>query len=242
MVLDMFDLTNKVAVITHGDSVFGECAAASLVQAGARVVIADSSISSTTFKSKNGDKSFRVGCDISNAADVKRLADVTISLTGEVDILICAPTLNVGNGNDDNRTKKDNIDYLASYLKQTMLSCQTFTKHMKHQKKGKIIIFSAYFDQDVQQIVPALATMVTANASIGMFAKSLACEMAKYNVQVNTISSSQFSTLVNKAPIHVSVGNSPGSPLDIFVGIQGALTYLSSSASSFTTGTDIVVG
>jgi NAD(P)-dependent dehydrogenase (short-subunit alcohol dehydrogenase family) len=241
MALDMFDLTDKVAVITYGDSVFGECAAASLVQAGARVVIADTSISSTALKSKNGDKSLRVGCDISNAADVKRLADAAISLTGTVDILICAPTLYDGS-KDDNGTKKDNTDKLASYLKQTMLSCQTFTKHMKHQKRGKIIIFSAYFDQDVQQIVPALAMMVTANASIGMFAKSLACEMAKYNVQVNTISSSQFSRFINKAQIPGSGVNSYEISPDLLTGIQGALTYLSSSASNFTNGTEITVG
>jgi NAD(P)-dependent dehydrogenase (short-subunit alcohol dehydrogenase family) len=81
-------------------------------------------------------------------------------------------------------------------------------------------------------------------AGVIMLTKSLAAEWAPYKVRVNSISPGYIATEMTKKAtdwIPAWVAATPmkrmGSPEEL----QGAVLYLASDASSFTTGSDVVI-
>src|SRR5260370_3568553 len=93
MVLEMFDLKGKVALVTGGSKGLGKAMARGLAEAGADVVISsrhDSELKSALDEILRGTASRGeyVVADMSRRDDVKHLARVALDRIGHVDILI----------------------------------------------------------------------------------------------------------------------------------------------------------
>src|SRR5262249_31404209 len=91
--LDIFDLTGKVALVTGGSKGLGKAMALGLAAAGADIAISsrhedELRAALDEILQRTGRKGCTVVADMSKRADVERLARTTVDLMGRVDILV----------------------------------------------------------------------------------------------------------------------------------------------------------
>lgn len=133
---------------------------------------------------------------------------------------------------------------MNSQIKGTMFGCQVFGRHMVNQGRGSIInISSASADPPLSKAF----TYSVAKAGIVNLTKNLAREWGTQGVRVNAIRPGFFPTEWNRKNFITAereaaiLGHTPmrryGEPPELV----GAAVFLSSDASSFVTGTEIVV-
>ena len=143
---------------------------------------------------------------------------------------------------DITETEWDNI--MDSQLKGTMFGCQVFGEHMVNQGTGSIInISSASADPPLSRAF----TYSVAKAGTVNLTKNLAREWGTQGVRVNAIRPGFFPTEWNRKNFITPereaaiLGHTPmrryGEPDELI----GAVVFLASDASSFVTGTEIIV-
>jgi NAD(P)-dependent dehydrogenase (short-subunit alcohol dehydrogenase family) len=132
---------------------------------------------------------------------------------------------------------------LAVDLRGSFLCCRAAAREMMKRNEGKIINISS---ASSFKALPGMAAYATAKAGIIMLTKTLALELARYNVQVNTLSPGYFRTPLNQGFFESEAGKKlinswpmrrPGNPEEL----KGMIIYLASAASNFTTGSDILI-
>src|SRR5262249_16414386 len=88
----MFELTNKVAVITGGGSGIGQAIASLFATQGAHTVIldikGDGSFAAAESIRRNGGRAISVACDVSRAAEVSKVFLGIDSELQRIDILV----------------------------------------------------------------------------------------------------------------------------------------------------------
>ena len=92
-VKDMFDLKNKVAIITGGGGLLGEKHAEALAEFGCRTILLDinelkAKKAAEIIQENFGIESFAVKCDITNKEEIEKVRDVVFEKFGRIDILI----------------------------------------------------------------------------------------------------------------------------------------------------------
>lgn len=182
------DISNKVVVITGSSKGIGRELALYMAMEGADIVVnynysklqAEEIYQKITKYNKN---CLLVQADITKPEEVRQLYRKTIDHFGKVDILI-----NNAGICDDNLIQMMTLKQWQTVINTNMtgmfLSCREFSKIMIKQNYGKIINIASLKGQE------GCAGQVNYSASkagiIG-FTKSLAKELGKYNISVNTI-------------------------------------------------------
>jgi 2-deoxy-D-gluconate 3-dehydrogenase len=135
-------------------------------------------------------------------------------------------------------------------LKGVYFMSQAVAKAMKKQGGGKIINVASV---DGFNPEPFVSVYSVSKAGVRMITRSFAMELAKDNIQVNTIAPGPISTkMMNSHWEHLSPEEAktqkdqlckmlPTCRLGEPDEIAGAAIYLASSASSYTTGTEIII-
>lgn len=243
-----FDLTDKVAIVTGGNTGLGLGMAHGLAAAGASIVIADRNGSnSQEAKSeleKAGRKVLAVTTDVTDKLQIKAMVDATLREFGRIDILV--NNAGIGLGGPPAELSLDDWQTVIDINLTAPFACaQAVYPSLKKQGGGKII-----------NIASILASLATANgpsyaASKGgilNMTRSLGIAWAPDNIQVNAILPGWIDTdltrsarekrvdLNDKILARVPAGRW-GRPSDI----AGAAVFLASSASDFVTGTGITV-
>jgi 2-deoxy-D-gluconate 3-dehydrogenase len=121
---------------------------------------------------------------------------------------------------------------------------------MKNQGRGKIINIASI---DGHNPEPLVSVYSISKAGVRMISKAFASELAPYNIQVNTIAPGPIATkMMNSHWSHLPPEqakkakeamekNFPMHRMGEPDELVGAAIYLASEASSFTTGTEIVI-
>jgi len=249
MKLAMFDLSGKVAVVTGGCSGLGISFSEALAEAGADIVIGDIMVGTPqcdearTAIEKHGIKVLPVKCDVTKPEDAENLIAATVKELGKVDILVNSAGLFGENQRVSDMDPSNWDKVLAVDLKGTFLCCRAASKEMIKQNQGKIINISS---ASSFKALPGMAAYATAKSGILMLTKTLALELVRYNIQVNTLSPGYFVTPLNRGFFETDAGKKmisnwpprrPGNPEEL----KGMIVYLSSPASSFTTGQEFVI-
>jgi NAD(P)-dependent dehydrogenase (short-subunit alcohol dehydrogenase family) len=246
-VLDAFRLTGKVAVVTGGNRGLGHAFALALAEAGAHVAIVardeDRSAAVLQELRERGAQALAVRADITVRADVERmLAEVTEGL-GPVDVLVnnagaCIhrPALEVTD--EEWRSVFDvNVDGL--WLCSTVVGAQ-----MVSRGTGSIVNIGSISGQIVNrpQMQPAYNA---SKAAVHQLTKSLAAEWAPAGVRVNALAPGYVKT--DMAPVDEpqfqrywvqdAAMQRYASPEEI----APSVVYLASDASSFMTGSVVVI-
>jgi len=240
-------LDGRTALVTGCAQGLGKDIALSLAQNGASLILADVVYPEETAKEIEniGSHCIPVQTDISNETEVEDLTKRSISEYKKVDILInnagisqlsYTPTV------DMPIEEWDNV--IRINLRGAFLCCKSIGKQMIKGGGGNIVNISTTAGITG---VPRAPAYCASKAGVILLTKSLALEWARYNIRVNAIaphyletgltkglrdSEKVYSSLVNQIPLKRF-----GKPSEII----GAVLLLSYNASSYTTGTVIVV-
>lgn len=253
----MFNLENKVAVITGGNGVLGGAIAKGLARNGVKVGILGRSEASV--KERVDDIKAAGGNSIALVADVldkeKLIAarDIIENEFGKVDILVNAAGGNMKGATitpeqsifDLDLNDFDKVNQLN--FKGTVLPTIIFGKSMVEKKKGSIINISSMAAQSALTRVMGYAA---AKAAVDNFTKWLAVEMAqKYGdgLRVNAIAPGFFIGEQNRDLLlnsdgsltdrgNTIIGQTPMNRFGKPEELQGVANWLAGDESSFVTG------
>lgn len=217
----MFDFSNKTILVTGGTGGIGSAVAALFDQFKGNVIVTNSKLAN--FKSNE-----------SVARLLEELPDIDIWVN-------CAGINTIDEL--DNIKEEDFDNIMQVNVKAPFLIAKHLSKHMKKQKSGKIVnIASIWGDKTISK---RLSYTTSKSALIGM-TKTLAVELAKHNIQVNTVSPGFTNTkltnsILTKAQIKKLVSSVPMGRMANPDEIARIVMFLCSSQNTYITGQNIIV-
>lgn len=246
-VQQLFDISDRVALITGGGGHLCGTLARALARAGAVVAVADLRPEKAEAVCADiaaaGGRALAVGLDATRKADFEAARDRILSDFGTIDILINgaginAPTPFLDIAVDDWRA------VIESHLTSTLFGCQVIGRHMVERRRGSIINISS------ASAGPPLSKAFgysVAKAGVWNLTQNLAREWATVGVRVNALRPGFFPTEWNRRHFitpereRAILGHTPmaryGEPEELV----GAVVWLASDAASFVTGAEIAV-
>src|SRR5438105_1347673 len=243
----IFDLTGRTALVTGGSKGLGFAFARGLAEAGADVAICSRHEGELTkardaIAGATGRHIEAICADMTNRADVKRLADEATRRLGKVDILVNNAGTNIPQAID---AITDEIwDQLIELnLTSVMALTRALVPGMKARQWGRVIHISSMMAVISKEARDAYSA--TKAALIGM-TKASALELGPFNVTVNCLAPGPFLTelpasLLSQAErdewSRVTALQRWGDPKEVV----GPLLLLASDAGSYITGQAILV-
>ena len=184
----MQDLKGKVAIVTGASRGIGRHIALQLAQRGADVAINYRSRQSEADEvvkeiEANGVRSLAFQADLSGMPAARSLIRQVHEKWGRIDILVN----NAGITKDKSMKKltdEDWNDVLDTNLGSVYATCSEVLKIMMDQEYGRIINITSFVGQAGNF---GQANYAASKGGIIAFTKTLALEMAKYNITVNAI-------------------------------------------------------
>ncbi len=247
--MDLFDLREKVAIVTGGNGGLGRGMALGLAGAGARIVIAARNATKTAdtaaeFRQQYGIDVLELQVDVCRDADVQAMAEETVRVFGRIDILVNNAGTNIRKAPED-LTIDDWQSVIDTNLSSAFRCSQAVYEPMVRGGGGKIINNGSMFSLFGGSHVLAYAA---SKGGVVQLTKSLAVAWAKDNIQVNAILPGWLYTDLTRGAIqqlpelHDRVlQRSPqgrwGQPEDL----AGTAVFLASRASDFVTGVALPV-
>jgi NAD(P)-dependent dehydrogenase (short-subunit alcohol dehydrogenase family) len=246
-VLQAFDLTGKVAVITGGNMGLGEVFSHALAEAGATVVVA----ARTVERSKSvagqiaeaGGKALAVALDVTKPESCAAMVGEVTALAGPIDILvnnagICyhRPALEV--------TLQEWQEVMDVNVNGVWHCAQAVGRQMVERGRGVIVNIGSMSGLVVNrpQMQPAYNA---SKAAVHHLTRSLAAEWAPFNVRVNAIAPGYMKTLMSPVddPQYRRhwIEDAPMLRYGMPEELGPTVVYLASDASSFVTGSVLVV-
>jgi len=246
---DLFNLEQKVAVVTGGNGGIGNGIARAFASMGADVVIVARNSQKTEAASQEireafGVRCFGLLCDVTDETAVNRMAGKVQQDLGRIDILVNNAGINIRKLPQD-YDASDWDQVLAGNLRSAFLCSKSVYPAMKAGGSGKIInIGSMTSIFGGAKVAPYSAS----KGGIVQMTRSLACAWAKDNIQVNAILPGFINTELTKlARIEIQglnekvIDRTPtgrwGEPHDL----AGAAIVLASAASDFLNGVALPV-
>jgi NAD(P)-dependent dehydrogenase (short-subunit alcohol dehydrogenase family) len=248
MGLDIFRLEGRVAIVTGGSKGLGEAMALALAEAGSNVVIVSRNLEESqkvadAIAVETGRKTLASRVDVTVGADVERMVGETLSSFGRIDILVNNAGINIRKpllelGDEEWDT------VLGINLTGPMLCSRTVGKVMVEKRSGSIINLSSILGYVG---LPSRTAYSSSKAGLIGLTRTLALEWAPYNVRVNALCPGPFETPMNKALLQnqeafqyfmsrIPLGRFPN-PKEL----AGPIIFLASDASSFMTGTTLLI-
>jgi len=244
---ELFDLSGKVAIVTGGTAGIGLAVTKRLIEAGAAVVMAarnpERGENVAQELSHTGYKVTFVKCDISQESEVTNLVATTVKTYGGLDILVN----NAAIFPNKPITEMDVETYdtvMDINVKGTFLCCLQASQQMIKQGRGGSIINIA----SGSAFMPTVGFTVydSSKAAVVMLTRTLALELARYNIRVNSCSPGLTATSWAATPEDVArasrrfrripLGHRPARPDEQ----ANVVLFLASSAASYMTGSDIL--
>ena len=246
MILEKFNLTGRVAVVTGASRGLGAGMAIGLAEAGADLVVVASSarLQETVDKIKAlGRRCIGVQADLIDTKVIPKIIDATIAEYGRLDILVnCAGIIRRAPAIEF--SEQDWDDVIQINQKSLFFLCQAAAKEMLKQKKGKIINIASLLSFQGGIIVPSYAA---AKSAVAGLTKALANEWAPLGINVNAIAPGYMATEMTEA-LQKSAERAPATLARIPAGrwgtpedMKGLAVFLASDAAEYVQGQVIAV-
>ncbi len=247
---NLFDLTDRVAVVTGGGRGIGREIVRTLAKAGAHICIAEQDPKTGEDAAKEvreiGRESLSVQTDVRDPNSVEAMVKRALEKFDKIDISVnnAGIALNVPS---ETATVEEWNRILGVNLFGVIWCCTAIGRHMLERKKGVIVNIASISGSIVNKPQPQAGYNV-AKAGVIMLSKSLAAEWADRGVRVNSVSPGYIGTeLLNKGLkeypdwgkvwLEMTPLGHLGRPTDV----AHAVWYLASDAAAFATGTDLIV-
>jgi NAD(P)-dependent dehydrogenase (short-subunit alcohol dehydrogenase family) len=244
---NMFGLSGQTAVVIGGAGVLGGALCRGLVQAGARVIVADLTEEGCQarvdeLRGLGGEADF-VTVDVTKLESIENLLAESLQKAGRVDILVNSAGVNHGSTFLEHPEEQwDRV--MAINLKAVFLACQVFGRHMVEAGGGSIVnIGSVTSHLPLSRVFGYAAS----KAAVLNLTRNVAQEFGTDGVRVNAICPGFFPAeqnrrLLDQERIDNIMHGTPmarfGEPEELI----GALLLLASPvAGSFVTGTHVNV-
>lgn len=263
-IFEKFSLKDRAAIVTGGAGLLGKEFCRTLAQAGAMVVVADLNEAAAQKVAgelaEEGWSACAVGVDVTAPASVAALVGFAMELTGRLDVLVNSAAMDPKfDSSQPGQHGNTFEDYPVEAWRQALdvnltgmfLCCQAAAKPMVAQDFGSIInICSTYGlvgpDQRIyerpgqpRQYKPAYYS-VTKSGVLG-FTRYLATYFAGKNVRVNALTpggvyNNHDELFTSNYSARTVLGRMAKRDE-----MNGAMLYLASDASSYMTGSNLVV-
>jgi len=246
--IELFDLHDRVAIVTGGNGGIGLGIAEGLAGAGANVVIAARNRAKSDAAAKKleslGTQALALEADVASESDWKTIVQRTVERFGRIDILVNNAGILIGKRPED-YTLKEWHSIIDVNLTGAFIGAQAVYPEMKRQKAGKIINISSL----TSSFGSAFNVPYTASkGGILQLTRGLATSWAKDNIQVNAVSPGWIDTDLaagvrarfpgfNEKIVARTPAGRWGKPEDF----SGVAVFLASRASDFVNGAEILV-
>ncbi|MBM3264693.1 MAG: SDR family oxidoreductase [candidate division Zixibacteria bacterium] len=240
---NLFDLTGRTALVAGAASGIGRAVSAGLSAFGARVICAD--INETGAREtvdgirEHGGDAMSEHLDMCNVGSIRSV----LGRTGRVHILVSTPSVNVRKPilqlSDEEFDRIVNLN-----LRGTFLLVRETARGMTEHGGGSIIVFSSIRSQTVE---PGQGVYAATKSGVVLMLRALAAELGEKGVRANAIAPGIVET-----PLTAQIRNHPDwyrayAEKNVFKRwaqpeeLVGAVIYLASDASSYTTGSVMFV-
>ncbi len=245
--MDLFTLTNRIALVTGASRGLGRAMAVGMDSAGAHIVALGRDRRSLNVTADEiaaaGGTSTIVEVDLCDDAAVQEMVTDTVKTLGRIDILVN----NAGISSMKRTTEITKAEWdrvLDTNLNSVFVLSQAVGRQMIEKKQGNIINIASIYGKMASN--RSLHYCASKAATIQM-TRALALEWAPFNIRVNCIapgffqtemttdqqtSEKHYSFLMQKIPLKRF-----GDPEEII----GSVLFLSSDASRYVTGSTLFV-
>ena len=258
-VMDLFNLSGKVVLVTGGARTLGYDMALALAEAGADVAItsrkpAEAQQAARTIAQATGRRAFGVECDVRFESQVEAMIDAVLAEFGKIDILInnAGNVLSTPQNKPLEQRPVEEWDFTIDVNLKGVFLCtkHVVAKAMKAARQGVIVNIGSVAgmlgkDHRVYRDTPmggVTIDYVAAKGGVISMTREMACWLAQYNIRVNCISPGGFwrnhsETFTKQYSYLVPMGRMGEDGREI----KGAAVFLASDASSYVTGVNLPV-
>jgi len=247
--MNLFDLSNQVAIVTGSTKGIGLGIARQLAEHGARVVISSRKQAECDHVAKELNAAFGkhvalgISSDMADVPSLERLVKQTVEAFGRLDTLVCnAAKLDVA-GSEAQTSPDDFAEVLVVNVRNTFLLAQQALPHL--QKRGGSVIL--LLSNAVTGPTFVAAAYAISKRALVQLMENLAIEWSPYKIRVNSIAPglvrSEASRMLWEDPKVLSAMEESiplgriGEPEDI----GACAVYLAARASAHVTGQSILV-
>ena len=241
----LFDLRDRVAIVTGASGGLGARFACTLAGAGARVVACARRLEPLEQLASEHPGIEAVRCDVSDPEQLRSLVSGVMSRHGRIDV--CVNNAGISSGGPDQQADTAIFDRVLDVnVKAVFALSQLVAAPMLAQGAGSIVNISSMFGIVASAPIPE-AGYVASKAAVNGLTRELGAQWAARGVRVNAIAPGWFPTDMN-AGLFEDERTAKWVNRTIPMGrtgrveeLDGALLFLASDASSYCTGQVIVV-
>jgi NAD(P)-dependent dehydrogenase (short-subunit alcohol dehydrogenase family) len=247
-------LKGKIAIVTGAGAGIGRSSAILLARAGAIVVVCnDKNIAAgnetmNIIKNEGGESTF-IQTDVSNNNEVQNLIIKTKEIYGGLDILFC--NAGITNYIDLEEMPEEEIDRIIGINLKGSILCAKYSLPLMRARGGGSIIFCSSVLNTIG-FPQCVVYSATKGGQISA-ARTLAVEVGKYNIRVNTVSPGTINTpMLERDMVDMNVNQVKeytrkvcyanalgriGEPEEV----ARAVVWLSSDEASYITGANLYI-
>ena len=246
----LFDLSNRVAIVTGGNGGIGRGIALGFARAGAAVAIfgrnEDKNAKVLAELNEAGADATAVNIDLTDRASLEPAVRHVEAELGPVDILVNNAGIVSVSGGILEETPESWDEVIETQLSSVFLLSKLAAASMLTRKRGKIINIGSMYSYFGSGIIPSYSA---AKGAIIQLTKSMAIELAPHGIQVNAIAPGWIETDMT-APVRSAefkamhdeiMARTPAGRWGLPEEMAGPAVFLASSASDFVTGETIRV-
>ncbi len=244
----MFALHDRVAIVTGASRGIGEAVAEALASAGAAVVLTSRKLENVGPVAEkinaSGGRALALAAHAGQAAAAAEVVDAALAQFGRIDILVNNAGTNPHFGPILTAEESHWDKIFEVNVKGYFLMAKAVVPVMRRQGRGKIINMASIAGINPG---PMMGVYSTSKAAVIMLTKALAAELGPAHIQVNAVApgfiQTKFSAALwgNPALRGLLERATPEGRIARPEEVAGAVLYLAADASSFTTGSVLVV-